>query len=303
MLFEVFEKITECDNTELFDKTGEHAATLNTEPVSSCTAAAIPVVESAKAAAVEAVTTDGDTAGASLSTETSEETNNTKAETTNHIIDMENPEMMLENVADPTISEETKEAAPGLPTSAQAMMGTVVESAADSAKSDIGGLIPQIESEILKQETDLGHKLEKAEVSLTTAEGATGAAIAPEDVSEDNVDVAMQNMPTAAQKMIGSVVESAIDKAKGEIGSLIPKIEDEINKQENEMEGKLEIAENSLLRQTYEVTFVVHVESQGKADDVIPSLSSEKVEHVLNEAVGPSAEIVGLKTIYINPPK
>ena len=69
------------------------------------------------------------------------------------------------------------------------------------------------------------------------------------------------------------------------------------------MEGKLEIAENSLLRQTYEVTFVVHVESQGKADDVIPSLSSEKVEHVLNEAVGPSAEIVGLKTIYINPPK
>ena len=66
--------------------------------------------------------------------------------------------------------------------------------------------------------------------------------------SVDNVDN-VDNAPlTGTQIMMGNVVEGAVGKAKNEIGSLIPKIEEEIVKQEEEMEHQLESAEKGLTK-------------------------------------------------------
>jgi hypothetical protein len=126
-------------------------------------------------------------------------------------------------------------------TGTQQMMGTVVEAAVDQAKGEIGGLIPQIEGEIVKQEEDLSGKLTKAETALT-----------------GNSDKTMQSSATAApiqpltgtQKIMGTVVEAAVDQAKGEIGGLIPQIEGEIVKQEEDLSGKLKRAQNALINST-----------------------------------------------------
>lgn len=179
------------------------------------------------------------------------------------------------------------------PTSAQKMMGTVVESAVDKAKGQIDSLMPSIENEIVKQEKSLETKLKKAEKSMV--EG---------DEGNDDDDTSLEsNTPTAQQKAIGSVVESAVDKAKDQINSLIPTIEDEIVKQEEEMDGQLSKAESALLLQTYVVQFVVQVESQEKAEDVAPVLSSNKVETIMNDALGNQAEVVGIRTDAITAPK
>jgi hypothetical protein len=126
-------------------------------------------------------------------------------------------------------------------TGTQQIMGTVVEAAVDQAKGEIGGLIPQIEGEIVKQEEDLSGKLTKAETALT-----------------GNSDKTMQSSATAApiqpltgtQKIMGTVVEGAVDQAKGEIGGLIPQIEGEIVKQEEDLSGKLKRAQNALINST-----------------------------------------------------
>ena len=173
------------------------------------------------------------------------------------------------------------------------MMGTVVESAVDKAKGQIDSLMPSIENEIVKQEKSLETKLKKAENSMV--EG---------DEGNDDDDTSLEsNTPTAQQKAIGSVVESAVDKAKDQINSLIPTIEDEIVKQEEEMDGQLSKAESALLLQTYVVQFVVHVESQEKAEDVAPVLSSNKVETIMNDALGNQAEVIGIRTDAITAPK
>ena len=179
------------------------------------------------------------------------------------------------------------------PTSAQKMMGTVVESAVDKAKGQIDSLMPSIENEIVKQEKSLETKLKKAEKSMV--EGDEG--------NDDDETSLESNTPTAQQKAIGSVVESAVDKAKDQINSLIPTIEDEIMKQEEEMDGQLSKAESALLLQTYVVQFVVHVESQEKAEDVAPVLSSNKVETIMNDALGNQAEVIGIRTDAITAPK
>ena len=179
------------------------------------------------------------------------------------------------------------------PTSAQKMMGTVVESAVDKAKGQIDSLMPSIENEIVKQEKSLETKLKKAEKSMV--EGDEG--------NDDDETSLESNTPTAQQKAIGSVVESAVDKAKDQINSLIPTIEDEIVKQEEEMDGQLSKAESALLLQTYVVQFVVHVESQEKAEDVAPVLSSNKVETIMNDALGNQAEVIGIRTDAITAPK
>jgi hypothetical protein len=179
------------------------------------------------------------------------------------------------------------------PTSAQKMMGTVVESAVDKAKGQIDSLMPSIENEIVKQEKSLETKLKKAEKSMV--EGDEG--------NDDDEPSLESNTPTAQQKAIGSVIESAVDKAKDQINSLIPTIEDEIVKQEEEMDGQLSKAESALLLQTYVVQFVVHVESQEKAEDVAPVLSSNKVETIMNDALGNQAEVIGIRTDAITAPK
>ena len=116
-------------------------------------------------------------------------------------------------------------------TGTQKMMGNIVEGAVDKAKGEIGGLMPQIEEEIENQEKSMAGKLSKAELALTGS-------------SDKNLTPKLEL--TGTQKMMGTVVEGAVDKAKGEIGSLIPKIEIEIVKQEEEMEDKLNTAEKSL---------------------------------------------------------
>jgi hypothetical protein len=52
---------------------------------------------------------------------------------------------------------------------------------------------------------------------------------------------------TGTQVVMGNIVESSVDKAKSEIGSLIPTIEGAIMKQELELEAKLDKAEKSLV--------------------------------------------------------
>ena len=199
--------------------------------------------------------------------------------------------------------EETTMTTPSVLSSTQNMMGTLVESAVGKAKGEIGSLIPQIENEILKQEKGLEKKLDRAEISLTGQEdGATGI-IEPNDVNDDNLDGAMAKTPTASQVMIGNVVESAVDNAKDEIGSLIPKIEDEITKQESVLEEKLQTAETSLLRQTFLITFVIHEETRERAEDVIPTLNSKKAEVVLEAAIGNGGEMFSLETLKITPPQ
>jgi len=113
----------------------------------------------------------------------------------------------------------------------QKMMGSVVEGAVDSAKGEIGSLVPKIESEILKQEDSLAGQLGKAEESLV------GKA-------DKNLSSTVNE---GTQRMMGSVVEGAVDSAKGEIGKLVPTIEREILKQEEVLDGQLEKAEKSLV--------------------------------------------------------
>lgn len=229
------------------------------------------------------------------------------------IVEQENiMEGQLSKAEEGLVGKENKTAAPviptatavaGGPTSAQQMMGTVVEGAVDKAKGEIGSLIPKIENKILEQENEMEGKLRKAEEELVNNKVSSVGAIDLANVNEDNVDVAASQMPTAAQKMMGNVVEGAVDKAKGQIASLIPKIEDKIVEQEEEMEGQLSKAEASLLLQTYIVDFVVHVESKEKAEDVAPTLSSKKVEQMIDQALGNQAQIIGIRTTDIKPPE
>tara|TARA_B100000795_G_C22788508_1_gene435786 strand:- start:329 stop:1363 length:1035 start_codon:yes stop_codon:yes gene_type:complete len=344
MLFEVFEKITDCDNKEFFEHS-DHSASPDTEALSTCDAnAAAPVVATTTTTpdviednAIEKETTAPLKEGALTGTQkmmgsvVESAVNKAKGEIDGlipkieHEVVKQEEEMQgqLEKAEQSLVGEtesenEEKEekvenekiiskSQPEGPTSAQVMMGSVVESAVDKAKGQIGGLIPQIENEIVKQEKEMENQLEKAEVALTTEQN--GTKVAPEDiiqlenVNEDNVDAAAQQMPTAAQKMMGNVVELAVDKAKSQIGGLIPKIEDEIVKQETEMENQLTKAEASLTRNQYEITFVVHVETQEAAEDVLPSLSRDKEEKVMDNAMGNTAEIVGLETVSITAPK
>ena len=346
MLFEVFEKITDCDNKEFFEHS-DHSASPDTEALSTCDAnAAAPVVATTTTTpdviednaiekdAIEKDTTAPLKEGALTGTQkmmgsvVESAVNKAKGEIDGlipkieHEVVKQEEEMQgqLEKAEQSLVGETESEkeekvenekiiskSQPEGPTSAQVMMGSVVESAVDKAKGQIGGLIPQIENEIVKQEKEMENQLEKAEVALTTEQN--GTKVAPEDiiqlenVNEDNVDAAAQQMPTAAQKMMGNVVELAVDKAKSQIGGLIPKIEDEIVKQETEMENQLTKAEASLTRNQYEITFVVHVETQEAAEDVLPSLSRDKEERVMDNAMGNTAEIVGLETVSITAPK
>ena len=97
---------------------------------------------------------------------------------------------------------------------------------------------------------------------------------------------------------------SKLEKQVNEILGIEPKEPSkEIVKQEEEMDGQLSKAESALLLQTYVVQFVVHVESQEKAEDVAPVLSSNKVETIMNDALGNQAEVIGIRTDAITAPK
>ena len=120
----------------------------------------------------------------------------------------------------------------------QHMMATIVEGAVDSAKGEIGSMIPKIENELIKQEDSLAGKLSKAEMSLVGASDENELKTSAASTGEGEL--------TGTQRMMSTVVEGAVDKAKGQIGSLIPDIEREILKQESELETKLGRAEASL---------------------------------------------------------
>ena len=120
----------------------------------------------------------------------------------------------------------------------QHMMATIVEGAVDSAKGEIGSMIPKIENELIKQEDSLAGKLSKAEMSLVGASDENKLTTSAASTGEGEL--------TGTQRMMSTVVEGAVDKAKGQIGSLVPNIEREILKQESELETKLGRAEASL---------------------------------------------------------
>merc|ERR1711865_1115332 len=74
--------------------------------------------------------------------------------------------------------------------------------------------------------------------SSTIASSTTSATSATSPGSSSDTSAL-----TGTQKMMGNIVEGAVDKAKGEIGGLMPQIEEEIENQEEEMEDKLNTAE------------------------------------------------------------
>jgi len=122
-------------------------------------------------------------------------------------------------------------------------MGTVVEGAVDKAKGEIGSLIPKIEIEIVKQEEEMEDKLNTAEKSLTNDMDVSKGQ---EDTSKETTGTNTDAPLTGTQIMMGNVVEGAVGKAKNEIGSLMPQIENEIIKQEDDMQKKLNTAEQAL---------------------------------------------------------
>jgi len=117
----------------------------------------------------------------------------------------------------------------------QQMIGGMVEGQVNKAKGDIEELMPKVEEEIVKQEESMQHKLMVAEQSLVgTSDPAMNATT-------------KESTLTNGQKMIGSMVESQVDKAKGQIDELIPKVEEKILEQEEELETQLSKAEESLV--------------------------------------------------------
>jgi hypothetical protein len=162
----------------------------------------------------------------------------------------------------------------------QHVMGTVVENAVDKAKGEIGSLIPEIENEIVKQEDELNHKLIVAEASLTNT--SLNEVMEKHEVDNDDEEEAKSSTPELSQQqqMIGGMVEGAVDNAKGEIGSLMPKIEEKIIEQEEKMEGQLSKAEEGLVGESNNQT------------DSVPRLSATQkmmggmVEGAVNKAKG-----------------
>ena len=177
-------------------------------------------------------------------------------------------EMTAATASAATASAATASAAP---TATQKMIGKVVEGAVDNAKNEINGLIPKIEGEIENQEKDLNIKLTKAEMGLV---GDATASAAP--------------TVSTAQKMIGTVVERAVDNAKGEINKLIPQIEGEIESQEKDLEKQLQKAEEGLAAkdQDQHPDPEKEIESLGKTLD---NLSNEVTQ---NTTTSPTTSLV-----------
>ena len=118
----------------------------------------------------------------------------------------------------------------------QKMIGSVVETAVNDAKTQIGSLETKIEGEIMKQKEALGMKLNTAEASLTNS--------SVEQVQAEHAQE--QDKVSGTQQMVGSVVETAVGDAKNQIGTLENKIEKEIVKQKGALSVKLNTAQESL---------------------------------------------------------
>ena len=91
---------------------------------------------------------------------------------------------------------------------------------------------------------------EEAQNEQVNMGSATGSAIGSATGSATGIASATDSTaPTLspAQVMMGSVVEKAVDNAKGEIDRIMPQIEGEIENQEKELEKKLNQAEESLV--------------------------------------------------------
>jgi hypothetical protein len=86
-------------------------------------------------------------------------------------------------------------------------------------------------------------KLNTAEKSLTNDMDVSKGQ---EETSKETTGTNTAAPLTGTQIMMGNVVEGAVGKAKNEIGSLMPQIENEIIKQEDDMQMKLNTAEQAL---------------------------------------------------------
>ena len=129
----------------------------------------------------------------------------------------------------------TEDASTSVLSGQQQMIGGMVDGQVNKAKDDIEELMPKVEEEIVKQEESMQKKLTVAEQSLVgTSDPAMNATT-------------KESTLTNGQKMIGSMVESQVDKAKGQINELIPKVEEKILEQEEELETQLSNAEESLV--------------------------------------------------------
>ena len=139
---------------------------------------------------------------------------------------------------------------------------TEVETSTSTATGSIDATDTATEA-IVKVAADTATTAETATMAetATTATGSAGTVDPSETLSE--VKPVIEKVETIetiekvsdvtshlspAQKMIGGVVETAVDAAKNDIGSLMPKIEGEIEKQEKDLEEKLEKAEQSLTK-------------------------------------------------------
>ena len=77
-------------------------------------------------------------------------------------------------------------------------------------------------------------------------------------------------VPTAglseSQQVIGGMVEDQVDKAKGEIDTLIPKIEDKVLEQEKTMQGQLSQAEEGWVGKADVVLEEKDIDTAGSTD-------------------------------------
>ena len=110
---------------------------------------------------------------------------------------------------------------------------------------------PEHNTKVIAEANDETNSETNSETGVDGTTSATATAGSEDVIAEFPIAADVTQSKSAplspAQKMIGSVVESAVDSAKAEIGGLIPTIEGEIEKQEKELEGKLEKAEESLV--------------------------------------------------------